>query len=73
MGVHPGAVLNFAVRVSWRPLVSWQYQLLGFRVGAPTRAGLVQWVPLHRLLKDPAFRPDITSFHQQLQHALPSL
>lgn len=72
-GVHPDVVLSFAVRVSRRPLVGWQYLLLGFRVGAPTRAGLVQWVQLHRLLDDPDFRPDMLDFQQQLQHALPTL
>jgi hypothetical protein len=35
-GVHQGVALSFAVRVSWRPLVGWQYMLLGLRVGAPT-------------------------------------
>jgi hypothetical protein len=38
-GVHQGVALSFAVRVSRRPLVGWQYMLLGFRVGAPTGSG----------------------------------
>ncbi|MVN78100.1 hypothetical protein GO988_17355 [Hymenobacter sp. HMF4947] len=72
-GVHAGVLLNFAVRVSRRPLVGWQYMLLGFRVGAPTGAGLVQWVPLHRVLDDRDYQSDLTSFQQQLQRALPGL
>lgn len=71
-GVHTGVVLRFTVRVS-RPPTGWQYMLVGFRVGAPTGAGLVQWVPLHRLLNDPDFRPDVQRFQQQLQRALPTL
>ncbi|MVN78833.1 hypothetical protein GO988_21085 [Hymenobacter sp. HMF4947] len=72
-GVHAGGLLSFAVRVCRRPLVGWQYMLLGFRVGAPTGAGSVQWVPLHRVLDDRDYQPDVSSFQQQLQRALPGL
>jgi hypothetical protein len=72
-GVHEGVALSFAVRVSRRPLVGWQYMLLGFRVGAPTGEGLVQWAPLQRVLEDRDYQLDLRSFQQQLQRALPSL
>jgi hypothetical protein len=71
-GVHAGVALRFAVQVR-RQRAGWQYTLLGFRVGAPTGAGLLQWVPLQRVLDDQDYRVDVGSFQQQLQQALPRL
>jgi hypothetical protein len=71
-GVHAGVALRFAVQVRRQPM-GWRYTLLGFRVGAPTGAGLVQWVPLQRVLDDQDYRVDVDSFQQQLQQALPRL
>jgi hypothetical protein len=72
-GVHAGVVLRFAVQVR-RERVGWQYTLLAFQVRSPTgEPGLAHWLPLQRLLDDPDFRPDMASFQQQLQRALPAL
>jgi hypothetical protein len=71
-GVHAGVALRFAVQVRRQP-TGWRYTLLGFRVGAPTGDGLVQWVPLQRVLDDQDYRVDVRSFQQQLQRALPAL
>lgn len=71
-GVHAGVTLTFAVRVSRGP-AGWQYRLFACQVSSPTGAGLVHWLPLHRLLDDPDFRPDVLSFQQQLRQALPRL
>jgi hypothetical protein len=72
-GVHAGVVLRFAVQVR-RQQSSWQYMLLAFQVRSPTgEPDLVHWLPLQRLLDDPDFRPDVASFQQQLQRALPML
>lgn len=71
-GAHPGVVLAFAVRARLRT-AGLYYRLALFEVGAPNGEGLVQWIPLHRLLDDPDFRPDVTHFQQQLQWALPGL
>lgn len=72
-GVHAGVALRFAVQVR-RERAGWQYVLLAFRVRSPTgNPDLVHWLPLERLLDDRDFGPDITSFQQQLQLALPSL
>jgi hypothetical protein len=60
-GVHAGVALRFAVQVR-RPPVGWRYTLLGFRVGAPTGAGLVQWVPLQRVLEDRDYQVDVRAF-----------
>lgn len=72
-GVHVGVVLQFAVQVR-RERAGWQYMLLAFRVRSPTgNPDLVHWLPLEKLLDDRDFRPDIISFQQQLQRALPTL
>jgi hypothetical protein len=72
-GVHAGVALRFAVQVR-REQAGWQYILLAFRVRSPTGyPDLVHWLPLERLLDDRDFRPDIASFQQQLQRALPTL
>lgn len=71
-GVHTGVALRFAVQVR-RQRVGWQYNLLAFQVRSPTGEAVVHWLPLHRLLDDQDFEPDITSFQQQLQRALPKL
>jgi hypothetical protein len=72
-GVHAGVVLRFAVQVR-REHAGWQYILLAFRVRSPTGdPDLVHWLSLERLLNDRDFGPDIKSFQQQLQRALPSL
>ena len=71
-GVHAGVALRFAVQVRRQP-TGWQYMLLGFRVGAPTGADLVQWVPLQQVLEDRDYQVDVRSFQQQLQRSLPAL
>jgi hypothetical protein len=72
-GVHAGVTLRFAVQVRRQP-IGWQYTLLAFQVRSPTGdPDLVHWLALHRLLDDPDFRPDVVSFQQQLQRALPGL
>ncbi|RZJ94889.1 MAG: hypothetical protein EOO60_01980 [Hymenobacter sp.] len=72
-GVHAGVALRFAVQVR-REQTGWQYNLLAFRVRSPTgNPDLVHWLPLERLLDDRDFGPDIMSFRQQLQQALPRL
>ena len=71
--MHAGVALRFAVQVR-RERAGWQYTLLAFRVRSPTgNPDLVHWLPLERLLDDRDFGPDITSFQQQLQRALPRL
>ena len=73
LGVHTGVALRFAVQVR-RERTGWQYMLLAFQVRSPTgNPGLVHWLPLEKLLDDRDFRPDIISFQQQLQRALPTL
>jgi hypothetical protein len=64
--------LRFAVRLT-RATSGWQYRLFASEVRSPTGTEVVHWLPLHRLLDDPDFRPDIQSFQQQLQLALPRL
>jgi hypothetical protein len=72
-GVHAGVTLRFAVQVR-RQVAGWQYTLLAFQVRFPAGdPNVVHWLPLHRLLDDPNFRPDVDSFQQQLQRALPRL
>lgn len=72
-GVHAGVALRFAVQVRWQR-AGWQYTLLAFQVRSPTGGpDLVHWLPLRGLLDDPDFRPDVASFQQQLQRALPTL
>ena len=72
-GVHAGVALRFAVQVR-RERTGWQYILLAFQVRSPTgNPDLVHWLPLERLLDDRDFRPDVASFQQQLQRALPRL
>ena len=71
-GVHAGVLLRFALRVS-RQAGSWQYRLFACEVRSPTGSDIVHWLPLHRLLDDPDFRPDVLRFQQQLQRLLPSL
>ena len=71
-GVHAGVRLRFAVRLQRAP-TGWQYRLFACEVRSPTGMEVVHWLPLHRLLDDPDFRPDISSFQQQLQRALPNL
>lgn len=72
-GVHAGVALRFAVQLR-RQAAGWQYTLLAFQVRSPTGdPNLVHWLPLHRRLDDPDFRPDVASFQQQLQRALPRL
>lgn len=71
-GVHPGVVLAFALRARLRA-TGFYYRLALFEVGAPNGEGLVHWMPLHRRLDDPDFRPDVARFQQQLQRALPQL
>ena len=71
-GVHAGVALRFGVRVS-RQLPGWQYRLFACEVRSPTGTDVVHWLPLHRLLDDPDFRPDVTRFQQQLQRALVGL
>lgn len=71
-GVHAGVVLTFALRVSRQP-TGWQYRLFACQVSSPTTAGITHWLPLHRLLEDADFRPDVRRFQQQLQRALPGL
>jgi hypothetical protein len=71
-GTHAGVVLTFVMRLT-RPVGRWQYQLLAFQVGAPTGEGLMQYVPLWQVLDNIDYRPDVASFQQQLQGALPSL
>jgi hypothetical protein len=71
--MHAGVVLRFAVQVR-RQRAGWQYTLLAFQVRSPTgEPSLAYWLPLQRLLNDPDFRPDVASFQQQLQQALPRL
>ena len=73
LGVHAGVALRFAVQVR-RERTGWQYMLLAFQVRSPTgNPDLVHWLPLEKLLDDRDFRPDIISFQQQLQRALPTL
>lgn len=72
-GVHAGVALRFLVRLSRRP-AGWHYQLVLFEVCSPTgHPDVVHYLPLQRLLNDPDFRPDVASFRQQLQRALPRL
>ena len=71
-GAHPGVVLTFALRLARRP-AGWVYRLGTCQVGAPTGQGLVQWLPLQRVLRDADFQPDVQAFAQQLQRALPTL
>jgi hypothetical protein len=71
-GMHPDVGLRFAVRVR-RELAGWQYQLFACEVRSPTGTAIVHWLPLHRLLDDPDFRPDVRSFQSQLQRTLPGL
>ena len=72
-GVHAGVALRFAIQLR-RQQAGWQYALLGFQVCSPTGdPSLVHWLPLHQLLTDPDFKPDVASFQQQLQQALPAL
>jgi len=71
-GVHAGVGLRFAVRLS-REAGSWQYRLFACEVRSPTGTNVVHWLPLHRVLDDPDFRPDVLRFQQQLQRALPGL
>lgn len=71
-GIHTGVGLRFAVRLQREP-TGWQYRLLACEVRSPTGTEVVHWLPLHRLLDDPDFRPDINSFQQQLQRALPNM
>ncbi|WP_305019453.1 hypothetical protein [Hymenobacter cheonanensis] len=72
-GVHAGVALRFAVQVR-RERAGWKYLLLAFHVRSPTgNPDLVHWLPLERLLDDRDFGPDIRSFQQQLQRALPNL
>jgi hypothetical protein len=72
-GVHAGVALRFAIQVH-RQRAGWQYTLLAFQVRSPTgEPELAHWLPLQRLLDDPDFRPDVASFQQQLQRALPAL
>lgn len=68
-GVHAGVELRFALRLS-RNSTGWQYRLFACEVRSPTDTEVVHWLPLHRLLDDLNFRPDIVSFQQQLQRAL---
>ena len=72
LGVHAGVSLRFAVRLSRAP-AGWQYQFFACEVRSPTGTDVVHWLPLHRLLDDPDFRPDVLSFQQQLQRALMEL
>lgn len=72
-GVHAGVALRFILQLRRLPLVGWQYQLLAFQVRSPTRTDVVHWLPLHRLLDDADFRPDVRHFQQLLQQALPTL
>jgi hypothetical protein len=67
-----GVGLRFAVRLSREP-VGWQYRLFACEVRSPTGTEMVHWLPLHRLLDDPDFRPDVLRFQQQLQRALVGL
>ncbi|RZJ94627.1 MAG: hypothetical protein EOO60_02645 [Hymenobacter sp.] len=72
-GVHAGVALRFAVQIRRQP-TGWQYTLLAFQVRLPTGdPNLAHWLPLRGLLDDPDFQPDVASFQQQLQRALPSL
>jgi len=71
-GVHPGVALRFTARLK-RESAGWQYQLFTCEVRSPTGTQVVHWLPLHRLLDDPDFRPDVRSFQQQLQVALSTL
>lgn len=72
-GVHTGVALRFTMQVR-QQRAGWEYILLAFQVRSPTGdPDLVHWLPLHRLLTDPDFRPDVASFQQQLQQALPML
>lgn len=71
-GMHAGVGLTFALRVNRRPM-GWQYRLFACQVSSPTNAGITHWLPLHRLLDDADFRPDVRCFQQQLQRALPGL
>lgn len=71
-GVHAGVALRFAVRLK-RKAAGWHYQLGACEVRSPTGTEVVHWLPLHRLLDDPDFRPDVKYFQQRLQLALPSL
>ena len=73
LGMHAGVALRFAVQVR-RERAGWQYILLAFQVRSPTgNPDLVHWLPLEKLLDDRDFRPDVASFQQQLQRALPTL
>lgn len=72
-GVHAGVQLQFAVLVFERP-AGWRYRLFAFQVRSPTGdPKLVHWLPLHQLLHDPDFGPDVAGFQQQLRKALPGL
>jgi hypothetical protein len=71
-GLHAGVGLRFVIRVSRQP-AGWQYRLFACEVRSPTGTDVVHWLPLHRLLDDSDFRPDVLHFQQQLQRALPSL
>lgn len=72
-GVHAGVALRFAMQVRWQR-TGWQYTLLAFQVRSPNgNPSVVHWLPLRGLLDDPDFRPDVVSFQQQLQRALPML
>lgn len=71
-GVHAGVKLRFAVRLQREP-TGWQYWLFAGEVRSPTGTEVVHWLPLHRLLDDPDFQPDIRHFQQQLQRTLSNL
>lgn len=71
-GLHKGVVLRCAVGAKLEPN-GFRFILSQFKVGAPNGAGTVFWHPLHQLLNDPDFRPDINQFQQELQQALANL
>jgi hypothetical protein len=43
-------------------LPGWQCRLFACEVRSPTGNDTVHWLPLHQLLNDPDFRPNVLSF-----------
>ena len=71
-GLHEAVVLRCAVGAKLEPN-GFRYILSQFKVGAPNGQGTMFWHPLHQLLDDPDFRPDLDQFQQELLQALESL
>ena len=64
-----GVELQFTLRTVVH-LRGYRYQVANLEIGAPTQGGLVQWLPLHRVLNNPDFRPEVDEFRTRLALAL---